>query len=80
MQLDNKWYVSYGPDKPVKSDNRASGMVRATKTFRTEPEAKLFAIQILAKGLSANAGTLNPHQPKRLIGSSQIEQWAARPG
>jgi hypothetical protein len=73
------WYVSYGPDKAVKSDDRASGMVRSTKTFKTEDEAKRFAIEILAKGWSANAGTLNPHQPKRLIGASQIDQWA-RPG
>jgi hypothetical protein len=33
-------------------------------------------MQILAKGWSANAGTLNPHQPKRTIAASQIEHWA----
>jgi hypothetical protein len=33
-------------------------------------------LQILAKGWSANAGTLNPHQPKRTIAASQIEEWA----
>jgi hypothetical protein len=70
------WYVAYGPDKAVKSDDRVSGAVRSTKTFKSETEARLFAIEILAKGWSANAGTLNPHQPKRMIGASQIEQWA----
>jgi hypothetical protein len=73
------WYVAYGPDKAVKSDDRASGTLRATKTFKSEREAQSFAMEILARGWSANAGTLNPHQPKKLIGSSQIEQWA-RPG
>jgi hypothetical protein len=33
-------------------------------------------MQILAKGWSASAGTLNPHQPKQTVGSSQIEYWA----
>jgi hypothetical protein len=33
-------------------------------------------MQILAKGWSASAGTLNPHQPKRIVASSQIERWA----
>ena len=33
-------------------------------------------MQILAKGLSASAGTLNPHQPKQIVPPSQIEQWA----
>jgi hypothetical protein len=36
----------------------------------------LFAMQILAKGWSASAGTLNPHQPKQIVGASQIETWA----
>ena len=71
------WYVAYGPDKTVKTDDDAtSGVVRSTCTFKSEVDAKLFAMQILAKGWTANAGTLNPHQPKQVIGSSQIEQWA----
>jgi hypothetical protein len=33
-------------------------------------------MQVLAKGWSASAGTLNPHLPKQVIGASQIEDWA----
>ena len=51
-------------------------MVRTTRTFKSEVDAKLFAMQILAKGWVASAGTINPHQPKRVIGPSQIESWA----
>jgi hypothetical protein len=70
------WYVAFGPDKTVKSDDRASGAVRSTRTFKTEADAKAFAKEVLAKGWSATAGTLNPYQPKRVIGASQIEDWA----
>ena len=76
MTQPDTWYVAFGPDKTVKSDGRASGAVRSTRTFKSEIEAKLFALQIVAKGWSANAGTLNPHQPKITIPSSQIEEWA----
>jgi hypothetical protein len=76
MTQPDTWYVAFGPDKTVKSDGRAGGTVRSTRTFKSETEAKLFALQILAKGWSANAGTLNPHQPKRTIAASQIEEWA----
>jgi hypothetical protein len=76
MTQPDTWYVAFGPDKTVKSDVRVSGAVRSTRTFKSETEAKLFALQILAKGWSANAGTLNPHQPKRTIAASQIEEWA----
>ena len=53
MMSPDIWFVAFGPDKTLKSD------------------------EILAKGWSATAGTLNPHQPKRVIGASQIEDWAA---
>jgi hypothetical protein len=76
MTQPDTWYVAFGPDKTIKSDHHASGVVRSTRTFKSETEAKLFALQILAKGWSANAGTLNPHQPKRTIAASQIEDWA----
>jgi len=76
MSHSDIWYVAYGPDKTVKSDDRASGVVRSTKTFKSETDAKLFAVQILARGWSANAGTLNPHQPKQMVPASQIGQWA----
>jgi hypothetical protein len=76
MTQPDTWYVAYGPDKTVKSDDRATGATRSTRTFKTETDAKLFATQILAKGWTANAGTLNPHQPKQTIAASQIEHWA----
>jgi hypothetical protein len=77
MTQPDIWYVAYGPDKTVKTDDSAdSGPVRSTRTFKTEVDAKLFAMQVLAKGWSASAGTLNPHQPKKVIGASQIEKWA----
>jgi hypothetical protein len=76
MTQPDTWYVAFGPDKAVKTDDSATGMVRSTRTFKSEVDAKLFAMQILAKGWSATAGTLNPHQPKQIVGSAQIERWA----
>ena len=76
MTQPDIWYVAFGPDKAVKTDNGATGAVRSTRTFKSEVDAKLFAMQILAKGWSASAGTLNPHQPKQVIGASQIDRWA----
>jgi hypothetical protein len=68
MTQPDIWYVAYGPDKTVKTDIRVMGSVRSTRTFKTEVDAKLFATQILAKGWSASAGTLNPYQPKKIVG------------
>src|ERR1700733_564719 len=76
MTQPDIWYVAYGPDKTVKTDARVMGSVRSTRTFKTEVDAKLFAMQILAKGWSASAGTLNPHQPKKIVGPSEMERWA----
>jgi hypothetical protein len=76
MTQPDTWYVAYGRDKTVKTDDGAVGSVRATRTFKSEVDAKLFAMQIVAKGWSASAGTLNPHQPKQVIGASEIERWA----
>jgi hypothetical protein len=75
MMSPDIWYVAFGPDKTLKSDDRATGVVRSTRTFKTEAEAKAFASEVLAKGWSATAGTLNPYQPKRIIGAAQIEGW-----
>ncbi len=73
MTKPDIWYVAFSPDK----DSDLSGdMARSTRTFKSEIDAKLFAMQILAKGWAASAGTLNPHQPKQIIASSQIERWA----
>jgi hypothetical protein len=76
MTQPDTWYVAFGSDKTLKTDDSATGPVRSTRTFKSEVDAKLFAMQVLAKGWSASAGTLNPHQPKQVIGASQIEDWA----
>ena len=51
-------------------------MARSTRTFKSEVDAKLFAMQILSRDWTASAGTLNPHQPKQVVGPAQIETWA----
>ncbi|MES2028975.1 MAG: hypothetical protein V4477_07350 [Pseudomonadota bacterium] len=76
MTKPDIWYVAFGPDKSVKSDTRVANGVRTTRTFKSEIDAKLFAREILAKGWTATAGTLNPYQPKRTIAASQVEDWA----
>jgi hypothetical protein len=76
MTQPDTWYVAFGPDKSVKTDDSATGAQRSTRTFKSEVDAKLFAMQILAKGWTASAGTLNPHQPKQVVAASQIEHWA----
>ena len=73
MKNGDIWYVTFGPDK---TDETAESMARSTRTFKSEIDAKLFAMQILSKGWIASAGTLNPHQPKQVIAASQIEKWA----
>jgi hypothetical protein len=74
MTQPDIWYVAFGPSKD--EDSSAKGVARATRTFKSEVDAKLFATQILAKGWTASAGTINPHQPKRVIGAAEIERWA----
>jgi hypothetical protein len=76
MTQPDIWYVAFGPDKAVKTDSDAAGTMRSTRTFKSEVDAKLFAMQILAKGWTASAGTLNPHQPKCVVGASDVERWA----
>jgi hypothetical protein len=71
-------YVAFRPDKTAKTDDCATGAVRSTRTFKSEVDAKLFAMQIVAKGWSASAGTLNPHLPKQVVGVSEVEGWAGQ--
>ena len=81
MTQPDIWYVTFGPDKALKTDGDASaGQTRSTRTFKTEVDAKLFATQILAKGWTASAGTLNPHQPKQVVGPADVERWASLGG
>ncbi len=74
MTQPDIWYVAFGPNKD--EDDSAKGVARATRTFKSEVDAKLFAMQILAKGWIASAGPSNPHQPKRVIGAAEVERWA----
>lgn len=74
MTQPDIWYVAFGPSKD--DEDAAKGVARATRTFKSEVDAKLFAMQILAKGWTASAGTLNPYQPKRVIGAADVERWA----
>ena len=76
MTQPDIWYVAFGPDKAVKTDDSAESAVRSTRTFKSEVDAKLFALQIVAKGWTASAGTLNPHLPRQMVPPSQIESWA----
>jgi len=76
MTQPDTWYVTFGPEKEARTDDRAKGFRRSTRTFKSEVDARLFAMQIMAKGWSASAGTLNPHQPRRVVGPAQIERWA----
>jgi len=76
MAQPDIWYVAFEPQKTLKPADGGLSAVRSTRTFKSEIDAKLFAMQILAKGWSASAGTLNPHQPKKIVAPSQIERWA----
>jgi hypothetical protein len=63
------WYVSF----PVVGRK----FNRTTETFRTEKEAKVYALKLLADGIAPSAGTLNPHAPKRSIAPADVPTWAA---
>jgi hypothetical protein len=63
------WYVSFElpPGK--------RGHARATETFPNEFEAKKFARAKLVDTPNVSAGTLNPHQPKRMIAATEMLEW-----
>jgi hypothetical protein len=71
------WYVSYRSNIVPNRDSEQRRCVRATRKFKAEAEARQFANEIVAKGWSAIAGTLNPHTPKRTVASTQILDWIA---
>jgi hypothetical protein len=70
------WYVSFEFKERVLGKR---SQARVTETFWNEQEAKAFARARLAEGLNVNAGTLNPHLPKRTITSRQILDWLKEP-
>ena len=69
----NTWYVSFNTPPPGTPGNRE--VLRITKTFQTEAEAKKFACLKLAEGRTVIAGTINPHVPKRTIATAEIYRW-----
>jgi hypothetical protein len=70
------WYVLFQSYEHV---GKRSHILRTTETFRNEQDAKAFARAKLADGSNVNAGTLNPHLPKRTITSMQILDWLNEP-
>jgi hypothetical protein len=68
------WYVSYRSNRiPRKSSHQ-----RLTETFLSESDAKMFALARLADSKNITAGTINPHVPKRVIGSNEIVAWVEK--
>ena len=68
--MKRTWYVVFAVPKTAKRRGR-----RVTETFENESQAREFARKKTAEGLLVNAGTINPHLPKRAIASSDIQQW-----
>jgi len=67
------WYVAFETPKTVNQPGRR--IPRATEIFLNESEAKKFARIKWAAGLKINAGTINPHSPKRVIAWADIHRW-----
>jgi hypothetical protein len=64
------WFVSFDVPRREKRSH-----MRATETFPNEREAKNFARAKLAKTQNVNAGTINPHLPKRTVASARMPEW-----
>jgi hypothetical protein len=71
------WYVSFEFSGRIPGQKRSQA--RVTETFQNERDAKAFARAKSAEGSNINAGTLNPHAPKRTITSIQILDWLNEP-
>jgi hypothetical protein len=70
------WYVSYRSNITPNHTNEER-VVRGTRRFKAEADAKRFAQEIIQQGWSAIAGTINPHQPKKAIPSTKLLDWIA---
>jgi hypothetical protein len=68
--MKKTWFVSY-------QSRGGSHHERTTQTFQTEEDAKQFAVQMLIAEKGPIAGTLNPYQPKQIISSFRVANWAA---
>jgi hypothetical protein len=69
------WYVSYRSNILRRRYDGEGRFSRATRTFKSEAEAKRFAREVIEKGFSAIAGTLNPYTPKKTVASTRILDW-----
>ena len=69
------WYVSFFThgDPTLRGANRK--YARATRSFKTEADAKSFAREIVENGWTASAGTLNPHLPKKIVSPDRVLDW-----
>lgn len=74
MTKPDTWYVAFEPADSSGEDAAA----RKTRNFKSEIDAKLFAMQILAKGWRVSAGTLQA-EPETMITPANILQWTAPP-
>jgi hypothetical protein len=74
--VNNSWYVTFEVPKTMKQRGRR--IPRATKRFQNESDAKEFARIKYAAG-RINAGTINPHLPKRVIAWTEIHRWFEEP-
>jgi hypothetical protein len=72
QRLKDTWYVSFGARERQPGRPRPP---RATETFRNEQDANAFAKARMADGADISAGTLNPHEPKRMIAAAQLLDW-----
>ena len=67
------WYVSFETSSPRRQ------FARLTETFANEREAKQFAKKKIGAAQNLTAGTINPHQPKRTVPSTQVPDWVDEP-
>jgi hypothetical protein len=66
------WFVSF---ELPRHEQRSHSHTRATETFPNERAAKNFVRAKLTETLKVNAGTINPHLPKRTVASTQVLDW-----
>jgi len=75
VAMKPKWYISF----ETASREKDRIYRRQTRTFPNEAEAKAFARMILDRAFRISAGTINPVQPKQVIGSSRgLSDWLSR--
>jgi hypothetical protein len=70
-RLISTWFVTYQPPGRRPRD----GHRRMSELFANEQDAKAFARARLSEGPDITAGTINPHLPKRFVGSAEILRW-----